>query len=360
MHNYIIYLLFLIINLYLIYLYNLAKKQSKQILWITILINIILFGIIRFDTGNDYVNYVTIYHQLLQSEEWLSINYLILNLLTKFFSFNEYGYIGVFAVYFILTIFIISSVLRKYNILFWGFFTFVTFGLLFDSFDRIRQMAAVAIFISALQNIEKKQLIVFCFKILIASLFHISAIILIPFYFISQIKINKIFLSILIFILTIGYFLGFWSQLVKYIYSVVPYYKDIYANTKYSEQFIEINSGFGLLGKILFIYLNILLCPLNRIYKNLLSIGLIIYIIGIGNLNIERIADYFIYICIITFPFIISKYKKIENIVFIVTPMILFLLILFLKNINDGKYFSYQTIFSLDFKKQEFQKRNFD
>lgn len=356
--SYIVYLTFLSVNLLIIRIYENINNKSfvRTILFTILCLSIYIFGSIRFDVGNDYLNYYGHYWFITNKNGYISPDYFIFDILSKFFSFTEYGYIGVFSIYFIITLSIILIILKKYNILFWGFFTFVTWGLLFDTFDRIRQMVVVAIFLLSLNNIEKNEFSMFIFKMMIACTFHLSAVILIPFYFIAKIRINVVMLTLIVCILVFGYIFSVWQHLIKYIYTIVPYYNNIYSESDYSSQFNELNSGLGVFGKIIFIYLNIIFAPIEQRSKTLLSVGLIIYILGIGNLNVERISDYFLAIVIISFPYMIKKFKKIENKILIVFPMILFLLILFIKSIEEG-YFKYQTIFGEEFKKQNFKER---
>lgn len=356
--SYIIYISFMFINMYLIKLYDLSHKtiKNKKIILLIVFIIIYIFGSIRYDVGSDYSNYVGAFRLIINETRFYGPDYFIFEFLSEFFSFSDYGYIAVFSIYFSFTLTIILLILKKYNILFWGLFTFITFGFFFDTFDRIRQMAALSLFILSLNDIAKNQFLRFFIKILFASLFHVSAIALLPFYFIAKIPIHKIPMTIITVMLLIGYFLGFWTQLIAYIYSIIPHYNEIYINTNYSTDFKEINTGLGVIGKIIFIYLNILFAPIHKSYKTLLFVGLVIYIVGIGNLNIERVANYFLAIVFIIFPLVINSFKKNANKIFILMPMILFLFIIFIKSISQ-EYFQYQTIFSSEFQEQNLKKR---
>lgn len=69
-------------------------------------------------------------------------------------------------------------------------FFYLSFGLFFNSMNFMRQIIAASVILYALQYIKKKQFMRFLALVLFASVFHISALILIPFYFILRIKMD--------------------------------------------------------------------------------------------------------------------------------------------------------------------------
>lgn len=99
-------------------------------------------------------------------------------------------------------------------------FFFLTFGLFFNSMDFMRQMIAASVILYALQFVKKKQFIRFLSLVLFASVFHISALIMIPFYFILRIKMDWLTLGIYSGV-TVIYFIFSWDILgfvTKYVY----------------------------------------------------------------------------------------------------------------------------------------------
>lgn len=99
-------------------------------------------------------------------------------------------------------------------------FFFLTFGLFFNSMDFMRQMIAAGVILYALQFVKKKQFIRFLALVLFASVFHVSALIMIPFYFILRIKMDWLTLGIYSGV-TVLYFLFSWDILgfvTKYVY----------------------------------------------------------------------------------------------------------------------------------------------
>lgn len=354
----LIYSTFFVLNILLAKLYETSvnSKKLSNVLIVVIWIFFVTFVSIRYDVGNDYANYVGHFWYIKNLNGFITPDYIIFEYLTKLFSFTEYGYIGVFSLYFIFTFSLILLILKRYNIVLWGLFVFITFGYFFDTLDRIRQLAALAVFLYSIEDIMKNKFLSFFTKILIASLFHFSAFILVPFYFIAKVPISRVTATIWFFTLLIGYFLGVWVNLIEYIYSYVPYYNTIYQDSLHSEKIDALATGLGFLGKVFFVFFNILFSPINSKYKMLLMIGLTFYIIGLGNLNIERVADYFLAVTIISFPYLVKYFKKIENKLLLLFPMILFLIIFFIKSLSQ-EYFQYQTIFSDEFRVQKLKER---
>lgn len=106
-----------------------------------------------------------------------------------------------YQVLFIITAFIIIAAITLY-IYFnsekpWlSFFCFLTFGLFFNSMDFMRQMIAAVIILLAFRYLKANRFLPYLVLVLFASSFHISSLIMIPFYFILKIKLNRIVLAV--------------------------------------------------------------------------------------------------------------------------------------------------------------------
>ncbi len=72
---------------------------------------------------------------------------------------------------------------------------FVCFGMLFYSMNFIRQVMAGIIVMYALEFIREKSFLRYLVAVLLASCFHWSALVMIPFYFILQIKLEPLILA---------------------------------------------------------------------------------------------------------------------------------------------------------------------
>jgi len=357
----LIYIAFLVVNLIIVKLHENKKFSSnfRLFFFIVLCLNIFLFGVLRFDVGNDYSNYVDRYYGIRDYDVFVTPDYFLFKMLTNLFSSLQNGYLYVIGVYYITTMGFFLRFFKKNNILFWGIFTLITFGFYFDILDRIRQLAALSLFIYTIDDLNKNNFKGYFVKVILASLLHISAIIMLPFFFFSKIKLPDKAILLIYFLAIVGFFIGLWSNLIVLIYDNIPYYNEIYRNSKYYGQADDTSTSLGFLGKTLFILINILYSPINLRLKTLLTLGLLISIIGVGNLNIERIADYLLLFTIYSFPLLLKvKFERKTNRVLLLLPTILFLLILFTKD-NNQEYFKYQTIFSDNYKYQIFKTRNY-
>lgn len=360
--NSLIYISFLITNLGLIRLSENERFSHGIKLMLTLLLYLIifLFGVLRFDVGNDYYNYSERFYGIINYNVFVTPDYFIFKILSNLFSSFNNGYIIVIGLYYVFTISVFLKFLKKKNVLFWGFFTLLTFGFYFDIFDRIRQLAAISIFILSIDDIKKNNTKAFIIKIIIAALFHASAIIILPFFFVSKVKLSNKVSLLIYFLLFLGFFLGLWKNILIGIYDNIPYYNEIYRNSKYYGNTDELSTSIGFIGKTIFILINILFSPIHERLKTLLLCGLILTIIGVGDLNVERVADYFLIITIYSFPLLLKRgFKRQTNKNLIVLPIILFLIILFAKDINQ-EYFRYQTVFSYEYDYQIFKNRVYD
>lgn len=69
-------------------------------------------------------------------------------------------------------------------------FCFLSFGVFFNQLCFMRQMIASSILLFAMQYIKKKQFFRFFVLVILASAFHVSALVMLIFYFLLQIKMN--------------------------------------------------------------------------------------------------------------------------------------------------------------------------
>ncbi len=100
-----------------------------------------------------------------------------------------------YQVMFVIIAFIITAAVMLYIFVYsekpyLSVFFYISFGLFFNSMNFMRQMIAAAVILYAMQYIRKKQFMRFAALVLFASVFHVSALIVLPFYFILRIKMD--------------------------------------------------------------------------------------------------------------------------------------------------------------------------
>lgn len=197
----------------------------------------------------------------------------------------------------------------KYLLPLFIFFLFVD-EYFFWGMNGVRQFAAMSIWLVAIKYIINKNLLKYILLMVIASLFHRSALILLPFYFIPYIKLNKKLLWIGLFLGSL--IIGTSSVFVNMVESIIIWLGQkievigIYVRYIDSNRFVineETQAGLGFLFKILVNFLIILISgkvikqhPKTAIYFILFFIGAILFNLSYNILLLGRINNYFMII----------------------------------------------------------------
>ena len=144
---------------------------------------LILPAILRQETGNDYLRYVEFFH--LASIDAYVPTEAGFNWLAKLlYGLCGYeNYLLVFAVYAVLTILLMLAVIRRQaeNFCF-SFFLFMMFGYYYQSFNTMRYYFALSLALAAMTCLLRRNYAGFVVLVLLASLFHKSALVTIVLY----------------------------------------------------------------------------------------------------------------------------------------------------------------------------------
>ncbi len=187
-------------------------------------VTLFLTAAFRYDVGHDYNLYGSWYMnaQSMSIEEMMfqrpEKGYLIpMKLLSDVFADYQTMF---YVVAFILTVGIMLYIYFYSERPYLSVFFFLTFGVFFNSMNFMRQMIAAVIMLYALQYIKKKQFFRFLVLAVFASAFHISAIVLIPFYFIFMIPMNWITLGVYggVSVLSFAFITPIITFVTKYFY----------------------------------------------------------------------------------------------------------------------------------------------
>ena len=305
-------LLFLILILTAI---GYVNYSNKKYIYFIISFTLLFVSMFRFKVGFDYKNYLDSINFIINNG--INSNYIFYNRMEpayKLFVLISYHLRNSYFVFFIssfITILLVSLSIYRYSkdylLSIFIFYSFPFFYL--DSFSIIRQWSAVSIIIFGYTSfIKNRNLFIFLITIILASLFHSSALIsilIIPFFFINFNRKMLLFLIFFIFILK------------YYLFNIIIYYLPFnlnkierLLNTKGGDKLIYIITFFS----FLFFYFK---SNLESINKNN-SIGITIFIFGncllylftdLGQIA-QRFSIYFISIFIFLIPdfvFIITK-----------------------------------------------------
>lgn len=175
--------------------YGYSKQYVLNILvLVTIFLLLFTVSALRLNVGNDYSNYVEYFHLIrcklvtetvVPTEPGFNIVCILIYILS---GFNE-NYLMMFALFAAATLFLfIRAMYRQSEWFFMTFFLFMTLGCYFQTFSTIRYYFALAIAFAAIPFVLRKEWIKFIAVILIGATFHKSLLVVIPFYFLAQIK----------------------------------------------------------------------------------------------------------------------------------------------------------------------------
>lgn len=331
----ITYIILIIILLMPTILYAIYKKRqsiykvSNIFLVLTGMI-LILFSGLRGGFTSDYQSYVNLFDfynkfslsQIFHYQFGQEIGYVLLSRFVGFFTDSSIPLMLLAAA--ITIVFFFVEIKENSEYVWLSVLFFVTIGQFYTSFNLIRQILAVAIIFAGSEYLYKKKILKYIIVILIASLFHKTALIMIPFYFILNLKFSWkkmviTFFGLLLIIMNFNVILVF---IQKYFYS---YYKaTYYGMSGYSYKNIILPCAI-----LIFVLLHkSLLDTKNENKTNIWVNSMVFYaffsILGMKVQLIERLAQYFAPFVLLIIPLIVFKQEnKYLRAVYIFTIVVL-------------------------------------
>jgi hypothetical protein len=175
-------------------------KKSSVSLW-SLFVLLLFFAGFRWDVGIDWLSYMnSISGGSILMERYESGNMLIINMLYDYGCIDGRYWLWVMA---FLTLFFVFYSIRIYSVKpIYSAILFICLGHYWDSLNGVRQFLSIALFVYSWQFLINKQLIRYAITILVASCFHLSALMMLPVYFFARRKFSKKFL-IVSFVLTV-------------------------------------------------------------------------------------------------------------------------------------------------------------
>jgi hypothetical protein len=343
------YFLWINLTILLSILSFLLKKIriSNYLINTHILITVVLllgFYVFRdIKLGSDFQGYVSHYDMLLNNEfsilakekEYL---YIFLEKIFVFFNLPYEVFYGF--LYTLMYIFIFKATNKYYFLSPLIVFSIFVGGFFFFSLSGVRQSLSIAIFFYSIIFIINKNIIQYMMMILLASLFHLSAIVLLPLYFINRIKYYyKLFLFIYIFTIIpqIKFYIYIFVEIlmkrtIELIPLLSPYLNYLDTNKVLQNGDTSLGFGFVLMQVINFIILLRAKSILSvnhyfRVYYILFFISCIIYNLFYDIELITRINIYFNISFLIVFSLTIyyscTKFQQIITLFLIFFSIIL-------------------------------------
>jgi len=350
-----IYIFFAIFSLFSLILSR--KTKNKKFFLAVSFILLFIISALRYNVGTDYNSYVVWFNNITEITELNDIGFNIIIMLIKLLNGHSQWMFVISS--FLILFFVYKSCYENQKYYDLSLFLFITLLFYFSSFNTLRQWIATAIIMYAIKYIEKKEFKKFFVLVLIASSFHLTALLMLFMYFILNVKFkNKTriitILSFFIFSKAID-----WIKIITNITQMFfpLYYQryivpDSYLLTAKAGSFFPI-----LLATVMFVFYivfkkNVIKENNTEKYNfkiNLCMVVLIFSIINtIGSL-FARVSAYFLPLIILLIPDVLLAFdKKSRKIIYIAIALISFVFMIYsliYKNSYDP--LPYQTIFNI-------------
>lgn len=344
--------------------YKTKLKYADAIFMGIVFVVLTFLSAVRYEVGMDYsFEYVPQWRKLLSlpisslGEMRHEKGFVLFELLISKFSQNfQWLFVSISILLGILSIYYLYKYSSCKPL---SFFIFFSLGLYYCSMNFLRQTIAACIVAYAIIFIKKQKIIPYMLLVLLASTFHKSALIMIPFYFILQIKITKV---VLVFysLITIGIFV-YSNKILDFV--TTYFYKNYHQSQLYLLKGIDWYDAIVpvVLFLLMFIFQDVL-CEKdksNKIFVSCSFFSMFFYIIAVHHSIIDRLTMYFDLPLVIGLTYLISglynKYKlsnenvKLNQIKYILVSVIVIASVSFANYrqlIYDGHFVvPYQSIF---------------
>lgn len=303
------------------------KAINRKSFWLPLVVLVLLFAVRSNEVGSDTQVYTYNF------DNSLDVKYFVFKENVELgYQLFEYSllqltdnYFWLFFISGLVVVYLYLKVMRKYSVNYLlSVFLFITLGVYTFFFNGLRQGIAMAIFTIALPFLLEKRLVPYLLVCFIGSLFHISALFMIPFYFIVNLRIKP-------FYKIVATFLG--SLLTSKL--AVSYVAE--TNDRYEDytQVSELAGGYLILGfyliLILFIYFIIHIYKIKdkqflklfTFYASGVLFIIPLAILGTNPSGPQRILSYFTWTLVLILPFV---FKRLDSIYAYVVAAILFLI----------------------------------
>lgn len=291
----------------------------------------------NYSVGSDILNYRNGFESIsllswseLSSFKW-ELGYLILNKTVSLFTMNFHVLIFImsFAILSLISIYIYTN--SKISWL--SLYLFITMGFFNFTLSGYRQSIAIAITVYSVKFIKEKKFLLFLSTVTMAFLFHKSAIVFVPAYFLSKVRINyKHLVAIFIF----GTIVLFFGDIIAEFF--ISIYNKNYSMTK--------GEGYNLFAMFLFIVLSAIYVYFKNdkndknvnLFLNLMITATFLQLFSFNLSIFVRVVSYFSIHMIVLIPNTINciPNKKTKNAALMIT--IIFTAIFFVYYLSNNPY----------------------
>ena len=318
---------YLIMFISVFFMFFVTKKKHKNEKLTDNKRNIVFFSIALFipfmffllrDTsvGVDYKGYISLYLKFASHTAtsvdiaWVGYGYYSLSKIfiilfgkNYLFFFGTLGFITLYCFY--------KTFYEESEIPWLSLLLFFCFFLYLQTFNQGRQMLAIGLTFYAFKFIENKDLKKYMITILMAAAIHKSAIIMLPFYWISNIKITKKSIFYGIALLIVAY-LGY--PLIEWILLKTSYGQTYLTNSYYN--YVNTSSSFNTVLRFFMLIFCYVFLRKDKYTDNKAKILLIlcyfcvfVQILTLRSYVFGRITTYFFVYFLLLIPMVINRIK---------------------------------------------------
>lgn len=316
---------YVIINLIIIssaFLFAFKNKDSNKTItkiYLSIIGTIlILFSGLRGDFTSDYIGYSSLfsYYNTFSFKETLFKNfgqekgYVLLN---RFVGLLTDNVVFIMIITSLIVIILYLKEIKKYSECIWiSILLFVTIGQYYTSFNLIRQIIAAGIIFNGSKYLYERNFKKYLIYIIIGSLFHKTAMIMLPFYFILNMRFT--FKQVVLVLSSTILFFGFTDTIISYIQK---YFYSHYLEGMYGMQGYHIKNVILPIVIFIFVFLHQKYVKLKsdkklNIWVNSVMFYTFFSVLGLKIQMLERISAFFAPYVLLIFPYIIMKLKNKE------------------------------------------------
>ena len=260
--------------------------------------------------GNDYSNYVKEFEKIRSGgESTMDIAYVWLNKLIIRLGLDfQFVLVILCLVAYILFFVCIHKYSENYPISFLLYFVIGYFFLL--NLNQIRQWMALILVMLSYQYIERRKIVPFLVLVVLATLFHFTAVIFIPFYFILSVRYKASIYVVLMLILIPFNF--FYNRLLQFLFAT---FRPSYVGSAYMDKTLQFDmflivAMFSVLMMILFYYEAIIDSRIHTIFMNAFFIAFLLIVFCGWIPEVSRFSYYFYMPMIFLVPNTLLKEKR--------------------------------------------------
>lgn len=294
--------------------------RMSTIFWtLSFLIPLIVIVLRDESVGIDYKAHIDLYNRILSKttlasdNSWISFGYIFLSKLCIIFWGDNYYYF--FCLIGFVTLYCFFKTIYEQSDSPWmSVLLLFSFCLYYQMFNQFRQMLAVAIIFYGFKYIKNRDLRKYLFIILIAFSMHKSAIIMLPCYWINNLKWQKKGIKIYFILSVLAYFLYDTIELVLL--------KTSYGQTYLTNSYYNVVKESSMINLVFRIFL-FLFCYYftrkikenyeNNILKNLCFCCVVFQILTIKSYIFGRVTTYFFVYFILWIPKAVKEIKISKN-----------------------------------------------